>query len=169
VVDFVRVDTLEPVLSFAVMGRAPRLRLNADAQTALRDWFGSTAPLRVSIVRSSAEPSLIAVGIDDYGVLLDVGGYASGARFVKRLGLVLPLSITLSADHDLQLLIGRLPKEMPVPLRLPPLENAPPGSIRQVIRQVSTQPLPAETVEHEDTIFEDDDEGDDGDDEGEDE
>lgn len=162
------IEAPQPLLSFAAYGRSPRLHLNADAQSALRVWFPGTAPLRVSIVRSKAEPKLIAVGLDDYGVQLDQGGYASAARFTKRLGVRLPLSITLRVDDSMKLLIGQLPlTEIPhMPLQLPPVDSPDLTSVKGIIRAVSTQALPDEEVVYSDTEHEDDDDSDDEDDSG---
>jgi hypothetical protein len=155
--DFVRLDSPEPILEFIAYGRSPRLHLNADAQGALREWFGGTAPLRVSIVRSKADPHLIAVGLDDYGVQLSEDGYASAARFTKRLGVQLPVSITLTPNDAMKLLIGKLPsQEIPtMPLQLP-ADPPDQSSLRGIIRAVSTTPLPDEEVAHEDTVYSDD-------------
>jgi hypothetical protein len=163
---WVSVESLDPVLTFVQYGRSPNLQLNADAQHILAAWNSPvSAPLRVTIVRSENQPTLIAVGLDPYGVSLDVVGRASAARFVKKLGIVPPLTVKLKADELVHLLIGTLPttKEPPMPLQLPPLENIDQTSVRGIIRAVSTLPLPAETVEYEDTEHEDDDEGDDDD------
>lgn len=144
------VDSPEPVLTFAMNGRSPRLHLNADAQAILGDWQGPGA-VRVTIVRSVATPSLIAVGLDPYGCQLDQYGYASAARFTRKLGVELPLTVTLTPDESSKLLIGNLPTaETPVPLKLPPPATEPATSLRGIIRKVSREALPEETV-HVDT------------------
>jgi hypothetical protein len=160
--EFAPVDVPEPSLQFAMYGRSPRLHLNADAQAILRGWFKSTAPLRISIIRSKAEPRLIAVGLDDYGVQL-AEGYASAARFTKKLGVQLPFAVTLTPHASQELLVGQLPlTEIPrmAPLQLP-AEPVDQTSLRGIIRAVSVSDLPAEEVVHEDTPYEDDEESDD--------
>ena len=167
VTSWVSVDTPEPVMTFKVYGRSPRLHLNADAQQVLRSWSSpESAPLRVTIVRSEQQPHLIAVGLDPYGASLDFAGYASAARFTRKLGVKLPVSITLRVEESVHLLIGELPTpERAMPLKLPPPAAEPQDltSVRGIIHAVSVQELPAETVEHEDTSYEDDDDGDEDD------
>lgn len=156
----------QPVLDLHMRGRSPMLHLNADARRVLQRWHGNAGELRITVVQSEARPALIAVGLDPYGVLLNEQGRASAARFTKHLGVTLPVSVTLSADDSIHLLTGSLTttQEQPVPLKLPPLSDAPKGSIRHLIRQVSTQELPADDAAHEDTLHEDDEEfGDDED------
>lgn len=148
----------EPLLTFSMNGRSPRLHLNADAQEILQEWQGKGA-VRVTIVRSVATPSLIAVGLDPYGVQTDEYGYASAARFTRKLGIELPLTVTLTVNPSTHLLVGRLP-EKAVPLQLPPPATEPATTLRGIIRQVSVQALPAEEVVHEDTSYHDDEDSD---------
>jgi hypothetical protein len=157
-----------PSLSLRRYGKIDRLHLNADAQRVLATWHGNDGPLRVTLARSTAEPSLVAVALDPYGKLLNSAGYASAASFTKELGVDLPVDVKLTPNQELQLLIGNLAEKNDVPLKLPPpVEQAAPGSFRAIIQQVSTADLPPEEPVYTETDEDGDDDSDedDGDDE----